>query len=352
MAVIVLIGDDQLILGDAVGSKTDELIGDGDRSLMLETLAESDHFNDNDEIDATRLVVAGGTPPFLTEKRVVVSRTMALFSRKDLYAPIAEMLSNLIDTTDLVLVWEKPVNPQTGKYESTTRLPAVPAPLKQAVELAGGLVIDTRLKKGKGVASAWLRDQISASNLDFDRGAIAAVEDLLGEDRTRIVGILRTLEGALGTGARVTEADIATYGGKQGTVAPWDLEDAIDKGDIAEAIGLVHRIIPLSNNLNERGSAAFRLLGALSRRYSQILRLDGAGARNEKDAAAILGLKGSTYPAKKALAQCRRLDTESISKAIQLLAEADLTLRGTADFPPELVMELLSARLASLSRRR
>jgi len=350
MAVILLIGDDQVIVGDVVVSKVDELIGGGDRSLMLENLDESDHWNSNDEVDATRLVVAGGTPPFLTEKRVVVSRTMALFSRKDLYAPIIEMLSNLIDTTDLVLVWEKPLNPQTGRYESGP-FPKLPAALKEAVEVAGGLVIDTRPPKGKA-ASGWLRDQISASTLRFDRGAMAAVEILLGEDRNRIVGLLRTLEGALGAGAAVSEADISTFGGQQGSVVPWDLDDAIDKGDVAQAIALVHRIIPLTNNPSERNSAAFRLLATLSRRYSNMLRLDGAGARSEKDAAAMLGMKGSTFPAKKVLAQSRRLGSEAISKAVHLLAEADLSLRGTVDFPPELVMELLVARLASLSRRR
>jgi len=350
MAVILLIGDDQVIVGEAVGSKIDQLMGDGDRSLMLETLGEADHLNDEDEIDATRLVVAGGTPPFLTEKRVVVSRGMAMFSRKDLYTPVVEMLSTLIDTTDLVLVWEKPVNPQTGRYE-TGPFPKVPAALKESVELAGGLVLDTRPPKGKG-AAGWLRDQISASSLKFDRGAMSAVEELLGQDRTGILGILRTLEGTLGAGAAVSESDIATYGGRQGSVAPWDLDDAIDKGDVAEAIALAHRIIPLTNNVGERNTAAFRLMATLGRRYSYMLRLDGAGARNEKDAAAMLGMKGSSFPAKKALAQSRRLGSEAISQAIRLLAEADLSLRGTTDFPPELVIELLVARLANISRRR
>jgi len=349
MTVTLMIGDDQVILGEAVGSKIDELIGGGDRSLMLEILGESDYRNDDADIDATRLVVAGGTPPFLTDRRVVVGRGMSVFSRKDLYTPVISMISSLIDTTDLLLVWEKPLNPQTGKYESGP-FPKLPAALKEAVEVAGGLVIDTRIPSGKK-AAGWLRDQISSSDLSFDRSAVAAVEDLLGQDRSGIVGLLRTLEGALGAGGIVTETDVATFGGQQGSVAPWDLDDAIDKGDVAAAVSLVHRIIPLTNNSSDRSSAAFRLLATLNRRYSNMLRLDGAGARHEKDAAAILGMKGSTFPAKKALAQSRRLGSDSISRAIHLLAEADLSLRGTTDFPPELVMELLVARLATIARR-
>ncbi len=349
MAVILMIGNDQVILGDAVGSKIDELIGDGDRSLMLEILGESDYRDDNADIDATRLVVAGGTPPFLTDRRVVVGRALSMFSRKDLYSPIVEMVSNLIDTTDLLLVWEKPLNPQTGKYESGP-FPKVPAALKEAVEVAGGLVIDTKVPSGRK-AAGWLRDQIASSDLKFERAAVAAVEDLLGQDRSGVVGLLRTLEGALGSGAVVAESDVVTYGGQQGSVAPWDLDDAIDRGDVALAVSLVHRIIPLTSNPSERNGAAFKMLATLSRRYSNMLRLDGAGARNERDAAEMLGMKGTTFPAKKALAQGRRLGHDAISKSIHLLAEADLQLRGTVDFPPELVMELLVARLANIARR-
>jgi DNA polymerase-3 subunit delta len=62
-------------------------------------------------------------------------------------------------------------------------------------------------------------------------------------------------------------------------------------------------------------------------------------------------MKGSTFPAKKALTQTRKLGSAKVQRAIRLLAEADLQLRGTVAWPPELVMEVLIARLTSLSRR-
>jgi DNA polymerase-3 subunit delta len=81
-----------------------------------------------------------------------------------------------------------------------------------------------------------------------------------------------------------------------------------------------------------------------------MLRLDGAGARNDAEAAQLLGLKGSTFPAKKALTQARKLGSQRIRRAIALLAEADLDLRGAKAWPDELVMEVLVARLAQLPR--
>ena len=81
-----------------------------------------------------------------------------------------------------------------------------------------------------------------------------------------------------------------------------------------------------------------------------MLRLDGAEVTGEKEAAELLGLKGSTFPAKKALGQTRRLGHERVVRAIDLLAEADLDLRGGKAWPDHLVLEVLVARLATMSR--
>jgi DNA polymerase III subunit delta len=47
--------------------------------------------------------------------------------------------------------------------------------------------------------------------------------------------------------------------------------------------------------------------------------------------------------------QCRKLQHKGIARAFELLAQADLDLRGVKDWPPELVMEVLVARLSRLA---
>ena len=346
MSLQLILGDDPVLIGEAVTTTVDELVADGDRGLMLEILGEGEYRNDIGGYDPLRLIDAARTPPLLTDKRVVVGRHASRFSRKDDYGPLVAMLAEPIDTTDLVLVWEKGVEPKVDK------MPVLPKALKEAVELAGGVVVSTSAGRGKA-AAGWLRDQMGASTLEFDRDAVRAVEDLIGDDRGRVIGILRTLEGALGDGATVTADDIATYGGsdKGGTV-PWALDDAIDKGDVAGALELLRRLIPYDGAPTDRNGSAFRLMAVLHRRYGNMLRLDGTGVGTDRQAAELLGMKGSTFPAKKALQQSRKLGTAKLARAIELLAEADLALRGTVDWPPELVMEVLVARLASLSGRR
>jgi DNA polymerase-3 subunit delta len=99
---------------------------------------------------------------------------------------------------------------------------------------------------------------------------------------------------------------------------------------------------------------ALQILSSLHGHYARMLALDGLDVRDEKDAAATLGLRGSTFPARKALQQVRRLGHDKLAQVIALLARADRDLRGERAYPREvaddMVMELLTARLANLSR--
>jgi DNA polymerase-3 subunit delta len=66
----------------------------------------------------------------------------------------------------------------------------------------------------------------------------------------------------------------------------------------------------------------------------------------------VLGIKPG-FPARKAFDQYRKLGGGNVGRAIGLLAQADLDLRGAKEWPEELVMEVLVARLPRLvgSRR-
>ncbi len=338
MSVRLVTGDDPVLVAEAVARIVKETLGDQDRSLALEQIDEAGLRDPDGGWRLAPLVDAAQTQPFLTSRRVVVGRHLTRFARSRDCDGLVRLLGTLPATTDLVLVWERGVDPVMGG-----RLPAVPKALKDAVQAAGGVSLDVTPPRGRSEAHKWLKKQLEQSGLSFEPAAAAAVDDLVGADRGNIVGLLRTLEGALGPGAAVTAGDVALYGGDPGSVLPWDLDDAVDRGDIAGALRVLHRLLPSRHPL--------QLLAALHGRYQRMLRLDGAGAADERQAAEILGMKGSTFPARKILGQTRRLGSERIARAVRLLAAADLALRGTVDWPDELVLEVLVARLAQLSAR-
>ena len=160
----------------------------------------------------------------------------------------------------------------------------------------------------------------------------------------RLASLLELLEAAHGAGARLGVDDVMPFLGEAGDVAPWELTDTIDRGDTATAIELVRRMLGA-------GRHPLQLLATLHTHYARMLRLDGADVADEAQAAAALGMTGSTFPAKKALAQSRRLGHEGVARAIELLARADIDLKGARDLPGELVMEVLVARLSRLGGR-
>ena len=197
-------------------------------------------------------------------------------------------------------------------------------------------------------AKTWIGEQLEQSGLKLDGSARDLLVTHLGEDVGRLRGVMETLASTFGPGAKLTADDIAPYLGDEGSQAPWALADAIDKGDIVDALDRLHRMM----GAGERH--ALQIMATLHGHYARMLALDGLDVRGEKDAAAVLGLRGSTFPARKALEQTRRLGHEKLAQAIALLARADRDLRGERAYPREvaddLVMELVIARLANLSR--
>src|SRR5690606_32727482 len=107
------------------------------------------------------------------------------------------------------------------------------------------------------------------------------------------------LRSTYGAGARLGVDEIEPFLGDDGGVPPWDLTDAIDRGDRSGALHLLQRMLV--------GRHPFQLLSTLHTHYSRMMQLDGAQVAGERGAADLLGMKGSTFPAKKALGQARRL---------------------------------------------
>ncbi|HEY5155974.1 MAG TPA: DNA polymerase III subunit delta [Acidimicrobiales bacterium] len=325
-------GDDPVLVADAVHDLVAALVGDGDPTLMVEELDASAYEDDRGDYSIGPLVDAAQTPPFLTERRVVVGRHGSVFTTADSVGPLVAYLADPLPTTALVLVWEK--GPRSG-----SRTAAVPKKLNDAIAAAGGVVIDTKAGSGRQRA-AWLDEHLAAAPVKLDASAKAALAVHLGEDVSRLRGLLETLTSTFGVGARLGADDIEPYLGEAGDVAPWDLTDAIDRGDPRAALDVLERMLGA-------GRHPLQVTATLHGHYGRMLRLDGSGAANEAQAAAILGMTKSTYPARKALDQVRVLGSEKIQAFIALLAQTDLELRGAKAWPPELAVEVLVARLAS-----
>ncbi len=322
-------GDDPALVSQALSALLDELVpGDGG------AIVEEHETSSRDEPLALGAVLdACSTPPMFSERRIVVLRDAALLDAAQAKA-LAEYLAHPLETTVLVLAAVL-VSPSGSRR-------SVPAALLKAVR-AAGVVLDVSPGTGRARAQ-WLSDRLTASGLQLDRAASDRLASHLGEDLGRLDGLLASLAAAYGENARVHEAELEPFLGTEGGAAPWDLTDALDAGDGATALEVLRRQL----DAGERHPV--QVLAGLHRHYAAMLRLDGVEGLDEGGAASLTGL--SPFPARKALQQCRRLGHDRLVEAIELLAAADLDLRGISGLPPAAVLEILVARLARLSRTR
>jgi DNA polymerase III subunit delta len=331
--VYLLKGDDEILLGDAVIELVHALVGDADRSLMVDELDSSRFEDDGGTLHIGPLVDSAQTPPFLTDRRVVVGRQLGSFTKAEQLAPLLGYLADPLDTTSLVLVWER-VPKQGAKLGSLNKK------LLDAIKAAGGAVVDTGAGAGKA-RDQWMDDQLKGAEVSFDAAAKRLIADQVGDDAGSLVGLLATLEGVFGPGAKLRADDVEPYLVQEGGVKPYELTGAIDKGDVAGSLDKLERL------LNGNGWHPLQVMGLLTNHYGRLVTLDGAGVGDEKAAAELLGMKGSTYPAKLALAQANTLGPERLAEFVRLLAQADLDLKGAKQWPPELVVEVLVSRLAA-----
>jgi DNA polymerase-3 subunit delta len=324
LAAYLVRGDDPVLRAEAARSLVRDLVGAGDPSLVVE------EFEPAEEPDTSPIVDAAQTPPFLTDRRVIVVRDVSAYSSEAI-EPLLRYFEEPLPSTAVVLVAG-----DKGRLGQK---------LVNAVKKVGHIVEAGVPGTRKG-RSAWLADQVKGAPVRLEPVALELVDEHLGEDLSRLPNLLETLAAAYGQGARLSIDDVRPFLGEAGSVPPWELTDAIDSGDTRTAVAALQRMLTAGDR------HPLQVMATLHGHYARMLRLDGADARDEADAAAMLGMKGSTFPAKKALTQTRRLGHEGVAEAFRLLADADLDLRKfRKDWPEELVTEVLVARLSRLRPR-
>jgi len=329
VSVMLLIGDDESLLVEELGTRIHEALGGADRSLAIDDFDADRPTIDERESVIRSAVDAAATQSLFSEFRVVVLRRIDAAVVESLQ-PLVDYLANPLESTRLIL---------TSKGKP-------PKSIGDAIKRAGGTSVSTSIGDSSERA-VWYRTQLEAAGLRLDPAAISALTERLGEDVGRFPGILDTLISTFGTSKKLTRDDVLPFVGEAGTVPVYELANAIDAGDIPGALAVLHRMLGAGE------MHPLQVVKLLHNHFVRLLRLEGADVSTPREALDLLGMKPkSDFPGKKMLEQIARLGPEGVHNAIQLVADADLQLRGTRDWPAELVVEVLVARLARLSVRR
>lgn len=316
MAAWVISGDEALVSLELT-SLVDRLVGDGDRSLIAEEIECGEGGP-----DPSAIIDALSTMSLFADRRVVVLRDLDALPT-DHHDAVGAAIIACIEGVDLVVT-------------TTSKLPKVldSALAELRAEKIGAAVVSKQADRVR-----WVEERLVEAGFTWAPEVPRLVEGWFGGDHARVSGLIRTLVSALGEGAKLIRSDVEDFLGDAGRIEPWRLTDPIDAGNTAEALVMLHRMLSDSHPL--------QVLGLLANRYAQMMKVDGRGIRTEKEAAEVLG--GHPFAAKKILEQQMRLGSANLARAVRLIAEADVDLRGGKDWDDVMVLEVLVARLSRLT---
>jgi DNA polymerase-3 subunit delta len=348
-SVYLVKGSDPTLRNRVLDGLLGEILGDDDRSLALEEVTIPGRAGAGDDADAAGPAsgAAGGgegreaavaavlnavsSPPFMTAQRVVVVRDTGALTAPDADG-FVRYLDDPLDTTVLVLV-----------AGGGTMPPALTKKLRE-------VGVDERAPDSEKTSDVLVGTAHDAGVL-LKADAAKLITSHLGDDAGRVAAVVDVLDAAFGSGVQLTADDVAPYLGETGGVPSYQLTNAIESGDSATALEVLHRLLTASSPQQPKPMHPLQIMGVLTNYYRRILRLDDPSLRTPADAVAALGGKVKEFPARKALDQARALGTDGIRQAFDALYQADLDLKGARGIPEDTVMEVLVVRLARLAAR-
>jgi DNA polymerase III delta subunit len=271
--------------------------------------------------DRLRGDVAGSlaTPPFIVDRRVVLVR----FSDK-----------MTDDDVQNIVAWAQ--NPTPGVH----CVIAIARASKELLAVAGEkIALDVGWKESDH--DRIIEETLSRHRVTVKAGTVAYIRELLGDDIGRVAALAETLANIYGS-APIGKESVEPYIGGEGSVPEWDLTDAIEKGNVANAIHITRRIMG-----RDLGAGNY-IVNILTRFYLGVAAVDAPGL-GEAEARAAIGPKATPTQAKKRLKTMQVLGSDKAAAALDLGLAADRDVKGRAGgLASQTVVEVLVARLARL----
>jgi DNA polymerase-3 subunit delta len=346
----LITGKDPSLRDREVRRVIDELLGGEDRSFALDDHsmasrrragADEESSDDDDGADGSgrsgdsvelpafsAITNALSSPPFMTACRVVVVREIGNLSAEQ-GKWLAGWIADPLEGVHLVLV--------AGGGRT-------PVALDKAAKAHGQVTAPP----SESTADV-LQQELADAHVKLAPAAAARVAEHLGEDAGRVPELVDLWHSAYGDDVVLDVVDVDQYLGELGTAGPFDLTNAIDRGDVPRALEVLHRMLSATSASQPKPLHPMQIMASLAGHYRRLLQLDSPDVVTKEQAASVLG--GSPGAARFRLEAAKRLGTDGLREAMRLLANAELDLRGASGLDERTVIEVLIARLAALSRR-
>ncbi len=356
-AVHVVQGDDPVLRADVMSRLVERLLAGEDRSFALDDLeipgrpggaGGGDDVVETDDPDAVevpvfrKVVTALQSSPFMTNHRVVVIRNAGALNKSQVEMIESYLRDPVPGVVPVLVVGDT-------KIRANSALGKVIKEIKPEVHIPESETLSAPKGSKVTVVEAELHQRLHDAGVKLHTDARARIVAHLGDDASRAAELVDVLASRYMKGTTIRVDEVEPFLGPAGALdTPFQLTTAIEQGDTALALEVLHRLMHATSAKVDKVVHPMQLMAILHRYFESLLKIDAPGMTND-NAAAVLG--GNPYAAKYRFEASRRIGPRGLRSAIALLAQADLDLRGARAIPEEVVMQVLVARLAALFRR-
>lgn len=211
--------------------------------------------------------------------------------------------------------------------------------LVKAVEKAGGDVREYTAPKPWQMPK-WAAERAAECGLRLDQEAAKALVGVVGARQQRLQREVEKLATLAHPRTQLTAEEVERLAAGEASMQVYDLADAVVAGDLATTMRLAEALCAGEDRPS-------RLLYPIVRRLRDVHRateLLDAGLPEQKVAGA---LKMAPWQAKRALAQAKKADRDSLARAICVFADLEMDLRGAGEFDENTAFSLALAKAAA-----
>lgn len=255
------------------------------------------------------VLVALSTPSLFGDRRLIVIRDAHNLKRDQVEAIVAYLESPSPHSV-LVLVASSPPRHLVGAVKQR------------------GAVLSLEPLRGRRLVS-WLKERARTYELAVDdRGAWALI-DSVGSELRELDAALQQISTRLGAGARAGADDVRRFFPRLADERIYAFTDAVGDRRLDLAMGTLRRLL-------DQGDEPLVLFGALTAHMRRMLVARSHAEQGARDIGDALGLPD--WRAQRLLRQVRSYKPEELVSAIDVLAGADVEMKG-GDVPPEMALE-------------
>ena len=236
-------------------------------------------------------------------------RLLAAVESPNLFGDVRRVWCDLDGITDEELAKVASVA-ATSDAVVVAKLSEMPAKTKKLLERFSKVV--THTKTAAKDAPGRIEELARLEGIRLDPAAKGVLSERCGHDLDRARSVLVACR--LGGITSPTERHIEILSGSSAAeTAPWDVFDALDRGDLDGAIDASRRC------------EAVAVIAYLGSRFTDAARVAESGASNQSEAAALLG--SAPWQAEKSLRLAKRLGTNRLHRCVVVCARADLAAK-------------------------